>query len=189
MLASASVALDCLAGDPEVFWERMPAAPQAGRVLEARETIEGPPQGHLLDRALGWGAMAPLIVCAMGAWLSVGSVRAMVMSLAIIWGGAVLVFLAGVRRGLDFRTAGAARSRRILFVLWTFALAFGSMIALQPLTSVGLLILGYVGMALSERGAALREEGPFVFSGLRPAKMSIAALSLCAVAARLMWRS
>lgn len=168
-----------------MFWERMQSAPPSGRVLEVREAAEG----HVLDRVLGWGAMAPLALCAVAAWLSAGSVRAVAMSLAIIWGGAVLVFLAGVRRGLGFRTPSGARSSQIAFVLWTFALAFGSMIALQPLTSVGLLILGYAGMALAARGAALRDEAPVSFAGWGPAQMSVAALSLCAVAARLMWRS
>jgi hypothetical protein len=174
----------CLPGDPEVFWERMPLAPQSGRALEVRETAEG----HLLDRVLGWGAIAPLAACAVAAWLSAGSVRAVVMSLAIIWGGAVLVFLAGVRRGLGFHAPGGMRSSQIVFMLWTFALAFGSMIALQPLTSLGLLMLGYAGMALSARAATLREEVPIFSAGLRPVQMSIALLSLCAVAARLIWR-
>lgn len=167
-----------------MLWERMQSAPPSGRVLEVRETAEG----HVLDRVLGWGAMAPMVACAVAAWASVGSVRAVAMSLAIIWGGAVLVFLAGVRRGLGFRSPSGTRSSQIVFMLWTFALAFGSMIALQPLTSLGLLILGYAGMALSARGAALREEVPIFFAGLRPAQMSVAALSLCAVAARLMWQ-
>lgn len=167
-----------------MFWERMPLAPSSGRALGVREAAEG----HLLDRVLGWGATAPLAACAAAAWLSAGSIRAVVMSLAIIWGGAVLVFLAGVRRGLGVGVPGGLRSSQIVFMLWTFALAFGSMIALQPLTSLGLLILGFAGMALWGRAAALREEVPISFAGLRPAQMSLAALSLCAVAARLMWQ-
>jgi hypothetical protein len=168
-----------------VFGERTPSVAQTGRASEVRET----PEGHLLDRVLGWGALAPLICCALGAWLTAGSVRSVVMSLAIIWGGAVLAFLAGVRRGLGVRTPAGARSGQIAFMLWTFALAFGSMIALQPLTSLGLLILGYAGMALAARSAALREEIPVFLVGARPGQMSVAMLSLCAVAARLMWRS
>jgi hypothetical protein len=171
-----------LAGDPEVFWERTPSTPQAGRVLEVRENREG----HALDRALGWAAMAPLVACAMAAWLTAGSFREVAMSLAIIWGGAILAFLAGVRRGLSFRPPGGAQGARLLFTLWTFVLAFGSMIALRPLTSLGLLILGYAGLALAGRGAALREEVPLFFAGSGPAQVSVAALSLCAVAARLM---
>jgi hypothetical protein len=168
-----------------VFWERMPLAPQSGRALGVGETAEG----HLLDRVLGWGAIAPLIACAVIAWLTTGSVRAVAMSLAIIWGGAVLVFLAGVRRGLGFRAPDKARPSQTLFMLWTFALAFGSMIALRPLTSLGLLILGYAGMALAARAAGLREEVPIFSAGLRPVHMSVALLSLCAVAARLMWQA
>jgi hypothetical protein len=168
-----------------VFGERTPSVAQAGRASEVRET----PEGHLLDRLLGWGALAPLIGCAAGTWLTVGSVRSVVMSLAIIWGGAVLAFLAGVRRGFGVRSPAGARSGQIAFILWTFALAFGSMIALQPLTSLGLLILGYAGMALAARSAALREEIPVILAGARPGQMIVAMLSLCAVAARLMWRS
>lgn len=180
MLAS-SRQLDLLSWRFEVFWERMPLAPQSGRVLEVRETAEG----HLLDRVLGWGTMAPLVGCALVAWLTYGSVRAVAMSLAIIWAGAVLVFLAGVRRGLSSRTPGSAGSSQIIFVLWTFALAFGSMIALRPLTSLGLLILGYAGMAVTARAAALREDVPIFIGGFRTAQMTVGAFSLCAVAARL----
>jgi len=162
----------------------MPSAPRSGRVLEVRESAEG----HLLDRVLGWSAIAPLIGCAVAAWVTYGSIRAVAMSLAIIWAGAILVFLAGVRRGLGFRTPGGASSGQIVFILWTFVLAFGSMIALRPLTSLFLLILGYAGMAVSARAAAVRAEVPLFFSGFRPVQMSVAVLSLCAVAARLMWR-
>ena len=162
----------------------MPTVPRSGGVLGVQESAER----HLLDRVLGWGAIAPLVACAGVAWVTYGSIRAVAMSLAIIWGGAILVFLAGVRRGLGFRAPDGVSSRQTVFILWTFALAFGSMIALQPLTSLGLLILGYAGMALSARGAALREEVPVFFAGFRPAQMSVAMLSLCVVAARLMWR-
>jgi hypothetical protein len=163
----------------------MPSTSQSERVLEVREA----PEGRALDRVLGWAAMLPLVACALAAWLTAGSFQAAAMSLSIIWGGAVLAFLAGVRRGLSFRTPGGAGWTQIAFMLWIFGLAFASMIALQPLTSLGLLILGYASLALAARGAALREEVPTFFAGLRPAQMSAAALSLCAVAARLMSRS
>jgi hypothetical protein len=173
-----------LAGDPEVFWERTPSAPQAGRVLDVHET----PERQALDHVLGWGAMLPLVACALAAWLTTGSFQAVAMSLAIIWGGAVLAFLAGIRRGLSFRTPGGARWTQIAFMLWTFVLAFGSMVALRPLTSLGLLILGYASLALAARAADLNAEVPVVSATRRPAQMSIAALSLCAVAVRLMTR-
>jgi hypothetical protein len=168
-----------------VLWERTPSTPQPGRVLEAPEASEG----HALDRVLGWGGTLPLAVCALAAWLTAGSARAVIMSLAIIWGGAILAFLAGVRRGLGFGALGGVRWTQIAFVLWTFGLAFGSMIALRPLTSLGLLILGYASLALAARAAALRADAPLALATVRPAQMSIAALSLCAVAVRLLTTS
>jgi hypothetical protein len=139
-----------------------------------------------LDLALAWAAVIPLIGAAIAAWLTAGSTQAVVMSLAIIWAGAVLAFLAGVRRGLSFGTAHGPSWRRIGFILWVFVLAFGSMVALRPLTSLGLLILGYASLMVAARPSAERGEVPPFFAHLRPIQMMLAVLSLCAVAARLL---
>jgi hypothetical protein len=141
-----------------------------------------------MDLALAWGVMAPFVACALAAWLTQGAAQAVAMSLAIIWGGAILAFAAGVRRGLGLLHPGAARWAQVGVVLWTFILAFGSMIALKPLTSLGLLILGYSSLALLAHLSVRRAEVPARFGKFRPVQMAVAALSLCAVAVRLLMR-
>jgi len=121
-----------------------------------------------LDPLLAWAAVAPLAVGAGAAWLAPGAWRATAMSLTLIWGGAILAYQAGVRRGL-----GTSR----LPALWLFILAVGSMVALEPLTSLALLILGYVSLAVIVRRAG--SSGPQVGQIL----LALGALGL--VAARL----
>jgi hypothetical protein len=148
--------------------------------------IDEPARAGLIDHVLAWAAMAPLVLGAAAAWLTRGDMQSVAMSLVIIWGGAILAFLAGVRRGLSFRTPGGAQAGQIAMMLWIFALAFGSMIALRPLTSLALLMMGFVSLGFAARAAAARAQTPLFFARLRPGQMTVAALSLGAVAARLL---
>lgn len=164
-----------------MIWERAPTAVQPGRPLEVEDASAAGP----MDVALAWGTVAPFVACALAAWLTRGAAQAVAMSLAIIWGGAILAFAAGVRRGLGLRNS---RWAQVAVVLWAFVLAFGSMIALKPLTSLGLLILGYSSLALLAHHSARRTEVPPPFGRFRAVQMAVAALCLCAVAARLLTR-
>jgi hypothetical protein len=123
-----------------------------------------------LDPLLAWGAVTPLAVGAGAAWLAPGAWRATAMSLTLVWGGAILAYQAGVRRGLAGDTSR-------LPALWLFILAVGSMVALEPLTSLALLILGYVSLAVIVRRA--RSANP----GVGQTLLALGALGL--VAARL----
>ena len=61
-----------------------------------------------LGLVLGYGAMVPFVAGAAAAWLlGHGGPAALATDLTVLWGGAILAFLAGVRRGLSFRTEGA----------------------------------------------------------------------------------
>ncbi len=165
-----------------MIWERAPTPPSSDRSLDVVESA----RPSLLDQGLAWGAMAPLIAGASAAWLTRGDFRAAAMSLVIIWGGAILAFLAGVRRGLSFRTPGGPQAAQIIVMLWTFVLAIGSMIALRPLTSLSLLIVGFASLGLIARVSAARVQTPLAFASIRPAQMAVATLCLAAVALRLL---
>ncbi len=165
-----------------MIWERLPSTQPSGRPV----TVVDAAHASVLDQLLAWAAMTPLVLGAVAAWLTAGDIQSAAMSLVIIWGGAVLAFLAGVGRGLSFRTPGGASWSQIAMMLWTFTLAVGSMIALRPLTSLALLIVGFTSIGLSARILAAREQTPPFFASLRPGQMTVAVLSLCAVAARLL---
>ncbi len=162
-----------------MIWERSPTPLPTGRVAPVVEP-SGP---GLIDHLFAWAAMAPLILGAAAAWLTSGDVRSASMSLVIIWGGAILAFLAGVRRGLGLRTPGGLQ---IAMMLWVFGLAIGSMVALRPMTSLVFLIVGFSSLGLADRVAAARAQTPLVFAALPPVQMAVGALSLGAVAVRLM---
>jgi hypothetical protein len=92
------------------------------------------------------------------------------MSLTLVWGGAILAYQAGMRRGV---AGGASRFP----ALWLLALSLGSMLALEPLTSLALLIVGYVSLAvIVRRTPSLAPE---------PGQTLVALTALGLVAARL----
>lgn len=139
-----------------------------------------------LDRLLGWGAVAPLAAGALCAWLASGNWRAAAMSVTIIWGGAVLAFQAGVGRGLALGRGAAPSARRLALMLWLFGLAAGSMITLQPLTSLGLLIAGYLSLLLTLRSDTTTDPHGWRPPGHRPIQNLLAVVSLASVVARLL---
>jgi len=101
-----------------------------------------------LDPLLAWAEVAPLALGAGAAWLAPNAWRATAMSLTLVWGGAILAYQAGVRRS----PVGAASP---LSALWLFVLAVGSMVALEPLTSLALLVVGYVSLGVIVRRMGL----------------------------------
>jgi hypothetical protein len=114
--------------------------------------------------------VAPLALGAGAAWVAPDAWRATAMSLTLVWGGAVLAYQAGLHRGL----AGVTSP---LPALWLFVVAVGSMVALEPLTSLALLIVGYVSLAVIVRRT--RSPGP------NPGQTLLALVALGLVAARL----
>lgn len=64
------------------------------------------PHVPLLSVILGYGPMLPFAIGALIAWTFDGPWRDELLFLTIVWGACILTFLAGVRRGLSFRTEG-----------------------------------------------------------------------------------
>jgi branched-subunit amino acid ABC-type transport system permease component len=95
--------------------------------------------------------------------------------------GAVRAFLAGVRRGLRFRTPGGEDAGQILTMPGFFLLALGGLVSPWPAVSLVLLIVGYAGVVLLDRIAASRREAPPFFARPRAAQMVIPVSLLCSV--------
>jgi Protein of unknown function (DUF3429) len=110
------------------------------------------------------------------------------VDLTVLWGGAVLAFLAGVRRGLSFRTPGGPAPAQLATSLGLFALGFAALAVSQTAVAVSLLLAGYAALGVLDPRAADRHEAPPYFARLRPAQMLIPVLSLVAVLALLLTR-
>lgn len=147
------------------------------RTIVVEEGRAIPPASLLL----GFGAMLPLAAGAAVAWASPRE-RRLARERALLWGGSVLVFLAGVRRGLSFRTPGGATPGQFGTMLSLFGLGLGSLGALRTGAAPVLQGLGYAAVAVLDPLAAGREEAPAFFARLRPAQMAIPLASLVALA-------
>ena len=151
---------------------------------EVQRRIAEPREVPGLSLFFGYGAMVPFVLLALAAWLLGGDVAALAVRLAILWGGAILVFLAGVRRGLSFRTEGGPTAVQIATMLWLFGL--GLLALAVPSTGVALVLLlaGYLSLAALDPWAARRGEAPPFFVRLRPLQMLLPILGLVALLLR-----
>jgi hypothetical protein len=148
--------------------------------------IEESPQAPLLGLVFGWIAMLPFAFGAVASWALPDSRHA--VAATITWGGAILAFLAGVRRGLSFRTPGGEDSAQIATMLALFLLALGALSAARPVVSVVLLLIGYAAIAILDPIAAAHRQAPLFFAHLRPAQMLVPIGGLAAILCRLLLR-
>lgn len=131
-----------------------------------------------LDGAIfGWGAMLPFPALALAAWTAEPTLAALARGAAILWGAAILCFLAGVRRGLSFRTPGGPRAAQLVTMLWLFLAGLAALV-LPAGGALVLLTAGYASLAVLDPIAARRDEAPLYFTRLRPWQMALAAVSL-----------
>ena len=102
-----------------------------------------------------------------------------------------MTFLAGVRRGLSFRTPGGATASQIVTMLWLFCLGFAAIVATalsRFLPATALLLLGFLSLELLDPVAARKGEAPVYFSRLRPAQMALPLACLTGTALLLLLR-
>ena len=147
----------------------------AGRLREIRVT-EGPaiPWDGLI---FGWVPMLPFPAAVLGVWLGGEALAALALRLAVLWGAALLLFLAGVRRGLSFRTPGGPRLSQLGMMLGLFLA--GLLALLLPLAWALLLLwAGFLALLVLDPVAARREEAPLYFARLRPPQMAVPVVCL-----------
>ncbi len=161
--------------------------PQSEREI----TVSERPQVPWLSLVLGYGPMLPLVAGAIAAWLSAGRLRSEVMVLSVLWAGSILAFLAGVRRGLSFRTQGGPTVAQIATMMVLFVLALGALAMLvhgRTTTALVLLLAGFAALLALDPIAAARGEAPEFFARLRPPQLAIALASLAALLANVVAR-
>lgn len=154
-------------------------------MTERRIVVIERPEVPLDAIVLGYGPVLVFPVAAASVWLVPGETALLVAVLAQLIGGALLCFLAGVRRGLSFRTTGGPRPRQILSMLWLF-LAGLAVVMLPPVSGTSVMIAGFLTIFLSDPGAARRGEAPLYFARLRPPQMAIALAGQVALLAGLL---
>ena len=131
---------------------------------------------------LGYGPILPMVAAAILAWLAVTPWSALAVTLARLWGAAILAFVAGVRRGTSFYTPGGPAMAELAAALGFFAIAFGAL--LLPIGAAQLLLaVGYAAIALVDGRAAGEGYVPRYFAVLRPTQMLLAAAAFMAMAA------
>lgn len=85
---------------------------------------------------------------------------------------AILLFLAGVTRGLSFFSPGGPHTSQFVMMLWLFLLGFGALVTPMWIGFV-LLILGYGSIAVFDPQAARTGLAPGYFARLRPGQMAV----------------
>ena len=137
-----------------------------------------------LSIVLGYGPMLPFAFGALVAWLSAGFWRMQVVDLTIIWAAAILAFLAGVRRGLSFRTEGGPALAQIATMFGLFVLALTALVAGHagaPVVAAAALVIGFLALQILDPIAARSGQAPLFFARLRPPQLMIAVVSLVAL--------
>ena len=114
--------------------------------------------------------MLPFAAGAIAAWMFRDATP---IRLTIIWGGGILAFLAGVRRGLSFRTPGGEAFAQIATMLWLFMLAVAALASPWLVSAATMLLVGYISVAILDPRAAARQEVPLFFARLRPLQMMV----------------
>lgn len=132
----------------------------------------------------GYGPVTPFVAAALGAWTMAAPWPGIATRLAIIWGGIILVFLAGVRRGYGFGDPKASTFREIAtMVVYVFlgglSLVFASV--QQPTLAVMCQVVGFFLVTLMDRRAAFTGDAPPYFARLRAPQMAIVLTALVAL--------
>lgn len=133
---------------------------------------------------LGYGPMLPLVVAGAAAWLLPPPWPFWAVQLGILWGALILAFIAGVRRGFGFGSAGASKPAAIGASIVYFTLAGLGLVIGRPSMALLPLLVGYGLAALLDRRAALAGNAPAYFATLRPRQLLLGAAGLAGLFAK-----
>ncbi|MGW8137278.1 hypothetical protein [Sphingomonas zeae] len=131
------------------------------------------PRVPALSLVFGYGPALVLPLAALAVWAGIPAA----LLVGQIWGAAILIFLAGVARGLSFFTPGGTHVSQMAIMILRFSLGLLALIA-GPSTGFALLILGYASIALTDPWLASWGGAPGHFARLRPPQMAVAILGL-----------
>ena len=147
---------------------------------------EEDPKAHTpaLSLLLAYAAMVPIAMGTAASLVLDRDRRPTVTGLTVTWAGAVLCFLAGVRRGLSFRQPGGSTVAQVAAMFWLFVLGAGALLSPRRGAALVLLLLGYGSMAVLDPKAAERQEAPRYLTRLRPVQMLVPILSLVVLLVR-----
>ena len=154
------------------------------RSIEVSERPEVP----WLSLVLGYGPMLPFVLGAAASWIFEGFWHREILLLTMVWANAILAFLAGVRRGLSFRTEGGPAPTQIATMFCLFVLALASLLALVhgfERFAAGCTLLGFAAIMVLDPIAARKGQAPLFFARLRPPQIALAAASLAVLLANL----
>jgi hypothetical protein len=129
----------------------------------------------------GYGPMLPLVVAAVAIWVLQPPWPEIALRLALIWAAAILIFVAGVRRGYGFGSTGASTPVAITTMLTYFvpgSLALVMMTFGRFGMALAVLIIGFALVAFLDRRAAMVGDAPTHFARLRVPQMAIAVIAL-----------
>lgn len=149
--------------------------PASTRLSDGEEDAK--PRTPWISFFLAYAAMAPIVAGAVAVWVFPADAL-LLARLTVAWSGAVVCFLAGVRRGLSFRQDDGPTFAQIAMMLWLFVLGTGSLLLPWLVQAVALQVLGYATMAVFDPLAAERHETPRYFARLRPVQMLLPIASL-----------
>ncbi len=138
----------------------------------------------LASLVFGYGPVAPFVAAALGAWTMAAPWPEIATGLAIIWGGIILVFLGGVRRGYGFGDPKASTFREIATMLVYVSLGGLSLVFAsiqQPTLAVICQVVGFFLVPVMDRSAAFTGDAPPYFARLRAPQMAIVLTALVAL--------
>lgn len=154
--------------------ESAPATPPSPSPAPTPEAAS--PEVPRLSLIFGYGPALVLPLFAIAAWARMP----LALLLGQIWGAAILIFLAGVARGLSFFTPGGTHMSQMLTMALRFTLGLVALIA-GPSTGFALLLIGYASIALTDPWLARWGGAPRHFARLRPPQMLVALAGLLAL--------
>lgn len=149
-----------------------------GRTITSHEPRRIP----WLDLVFGFGPMLPIAVGAGAAWWLQGQpLNYMVALFTLLYAASILLFLAGVHRGVSFRTESGPTLSQLATMLILYGLGLASLLATvvgKAVPALGMLILGFSAVMVLDPIAARAGEVPLAHARLRPLQMPIAVVSL-----------
>lgn len=134
-----------------------------------------------LSLVLGYLPIAPLVFAGLIVWFVAPSLFALTLEASVLWSAILFFFLAGVRRGLSFFTAGGPQPAQILTMIWLFLVGIIVLVSPYATIAAAMAVLGFASIAVFDPRAARRGEVPHFFRALRPPQMTLAAAAMSSV--------